>query len=99
MLYIYDVPVVYLKEDIMARPKKNTEVPKRTRKVRSYEERLAEYDKKIRYHEAAIAALRTKKEKMQNPPMSREDKKAIITAAAQSGLSLAEIKARLANQI
>lgn len=71
------------------RTKKSTS--KKTRTIRPYEERLAEYDRKIKFHEDAIAVLKTKKEKMQNPPMSRVDKKAVITAAAQSGFSAEEI--------
>ena len=74
---------------------KNTSGEKKPRKIRTYEERLAEYDKKIKYHMDAVAALEARKQKMQNPPMSREDKKAVITAAAQSGLSMEEIKAVL----
>ena len=66
-----------------------------TRKIRSYEERLAEYDRKIKYHKDAIAAIEAKKQKMQNPPMSKEEKKALITAVAQSGKSVNEIIEKL----
>ena len=65
------------------------------RKIRSYEERLAEYDRKIKYHKDAIAAIEAKKQKMQNPPMSKEEKKALITAVAQSGKSVNEIIEKL----
>ena len=61
------------------------------RKIRPYEERLAEIEKKIAFHERAISALKTRKERMQNPSLSREDKKSILTEVAQSGFSPEEI--------
>lgn len=76
--------------------KKSTNTKKAPRAIRPYEERLAEYDRKIKFHEDSIAAVKAKKEKMQNPPMSREDKKTVITAAAQSGFSAEEITEILA---
>ena len=65
--------------------------PKKERVIRPYELRLEELDKKIAYHEQAIEKLKARKDKMQNPPLSRDERKSIITAAAQSGFSPEEI--------
>lgn len=72
----------------MAKAKKTT---KQTRIIRPYEERLAEIDKKIKFHENAIQTLKNRKEKMQNPPLSKDEKKSILTTAVQSGFTPEEI--------
>jgi hypothetical protein len=79
--------------------KKNTaETPARTRVRRPLEERLAEVDAKIEFHERAIATLKAKKEKMQAPRKSRATYGTVLKLIKASGKSPEEIMRLLQEQ-
>ncbi len=73
------------------------------RVIRSKDERKAEIDKKIKYHEDCIAALKDKKKKLDEPSSNRGKEKGIKRLmtegkvsdedfAAQLNMSLDELK-------
>lgn len=68
------------------------------RKIRTKEERAAEIDKKIEFHESKIATLKAKKEEILNPkPKKRKPRSvaAVIAKAKEAGMNPEEIAQKL----
>lgn len=62
------------------------------RRVRSKEERIAELDKKIAYHQDKIAVLEEKKKALVTPKMTASQ---IISAAKDKGMTTEQIMKKL----
>jgi uncharacterized coiled-coil protein SlyX len=62
------------------------------RRVRSKEERIAELDKKIAYHQEKIDALEEKKKALITPKMTAAQ---IINAAKEKGMTTEQIMKKL----
>ena len=70
---------------------------KKTRKAnRTKEQIIKEFDDKIAYHEKCIESLKAKKEEVLNPKVSpKQQLKAVLAKAEESGLSPEDIAKKL----